>query len=82
MGKAFQLKFDDVAWEYNDEHQKAWEEGRTGVPFIDAAMRQANHEGALRFSLPVSGPVNMLNNAKGTCTIEREWRLLCINAKT
>lgn len=38
MGKAFQTKMDDVVWEYNDEHLKAWKEGRTGYPMVDAGQ--------------------------------------------
>lgn len=45
MGRPFQEKFADVLWETNDEHLQAWKEGRTGVPIVDAAMRQARTMG-------------------------------------
>ena len=32
-------------WEYDDQYIKAWKEGKTGYPAIDAAMRQLNKEG-------------------------------------
>ena len=38
------LKFDFVEWEDDEEGWKKWYEGTTGVPFIDAGMRQLNHE--------------------------------------
>jgi len=38
------LKFESVQWEDDEEGWKKWYEGRTGVPFIDAGMRQLNHE--------------------------------------
>ncbi|TKA73470.1 hypothetical protein B0A55_05954 [Friedmanniomyces simplex] len=38
------LKFDFVQWEDDEEGWKKWCEGRTGVPFIDAGMRQLNAE--------------------------------------
>ena len=38
------LKFEFVHWEDDEEGWKKWYEGRTGVPFIDAGMRQLNHE--------------------------------------
>lgn len=38
------LKFDFVQWEDDEEGWKKWCEGRTGVPFVDAGMRQINHE--------------------------------------
>jgi deoxyribodipyrimidine photo-lyase len=40
MNKPFKPEYSDIEWEYNDEHFKAWTEGRTGYPIVDAAMRQ------------------------------------------
>ncbi|KAI0068783.1 hypothetical protein BV25DRAFT_1986350 [Artomyces pyxidatus] len=45
MGRPFQEKYADVQWETNQAHFDAWKEGRTGVPIVDAAMRQANTMG-------------------------------------
>ncbi|KAI0322475.1 DNA photolyase, FAD-binding/Cryptochrome [Amylostereum chailletii] len=45
MGRTFQGKFDDVQWETDEAHFTAWKEGRTGVPIVDAAVRQANTMG-------------------------------------
>lgn len=45
MGRPYNEKFADVKWEKNDDHLQAWKEGRTGVPIIDAAMRQLNQFG-------------------------------------
>ncbi|TFY79970.1 hypothetical protein EWM64_g4035 [Hericium alpestre] len=45
MGRPFQEKYADVKWETNEEHLEAWKQGRTGVPIVDAAMRQANTMG-------------------------------------
>ncbi|MCJ1448004.1 MAG: hypothetical protein MMC23_008517 [Stictis urceolatum] len=38
------LKFDLVEWEEDEEGWKKWYAGKTGVPFVDAGMRQLNHE--------------------------------------
>jgi deoxyribodipyrimidine photo-lyase len=38
------LKFDFVQWEDDEEGEKKWYEGKTGVPFVDAGMRQLNTE--------------------------------------
>ncbi|KAF2486015.1 DNA photolyase, FAD-binding/Cryptochrome [Neohortaea acidophila] len=38
------LKFDFVQWEEDEEGWEKWCEGKTGVPFVDAGMRQLNHE--------------------------------------
>ncbi|KAG9086554.1 hypothetical protein FRC06_003028 [Ceratobasidium sp. 370] len=45
MGRPFQEKYADVKWETNTAHLKAWKEGKTGVPIVDAALRQANTQG-------------------------------------
>lgn len=34
-----------IPWRKNDEHLKAWADGRTGYPFVDAIMRQLKQEG-------------------------------------
>ncbi|KAI9512211.1 DNA photolyase, FAD-binding/Cryptochrome [Russula earlei] len=45
MGRPFQEKYANVQWESNPEHFEAWRSGRTGVPIVDAAIRQANTMG-------------------------------------
>ena len=47
MGRAFQEKYEDVQWESNPDHFEAWRLGRTGVPIVDAAVRQANTMGTI-----------------------------------
>ena len=47
------LKFDNVQWEDDEEGWYKWCEGKTGVPFVDAGMRQINTvSGGLRVSQP------------------------------
>ena len=41
------IKFDLVEWEDDDEGWHKWCEGRLGVPWVDAGMRQLNHEAYL-----------------------------------
>ncbi|KAK3670704.1 hypothetical protein LTR78_009396 [Recurvomyces mirabilis] len=38
------LKFDNVKWRDDAEDWKRWCEGTTGIPFVDAGMRQINTE--------------------------------------
>ena len=45
MGRPFLEKYADVQWETQEEHLQAWKDGRTGVPIVDAAMRQAREMG-------------------------------------
>ena len=43
--RAFKRETDAIVWSDNDEHFQAWCEGRTGVPIVDAAMRQLRETG-------------------------------------
>ncbi|KAG2367271.1 DNA photolyase, FAD-binding/Cryptochrome [Suillus spraguei] len=45
MGRPFQERFADVKWEINEAHLNAWKEGKTGIPIVDATMRQINTMG-------------------------------------
>ena len=45
MGRPYQEKFTDIKWEVNENHFNAWKEGKTGVPIVDAGMRQLNTMG-------------------------------------
>lgn len=40
MGRAFQPSTEAIVWNDNEAHFRAWCEGRTGVPIVDASMRQ------------------------------------------
>jgi deoxyribodipyrimidine photo-lyase len=44
-GKAFKAEFEHLAFPNNPALFKAWCEGKTGYPLIDAAMRQINQTG-------------------------------------
>lgn len=39
MHRPFKTETERIEWEENEEHQRAWEQGRTGYPIVDAAMR-------------------------------------------
>ncbi|MCJ1350172.1 MAG: hypothetical protein MMC33_000153 [Icmadophila ericetorum] len=43
MNKPFKPEYTNIEWEYDMDTFKAWCEGRTGYPIVDAAMRQLNH---------------------------------------
>ncbi|KAF8556978.1 hypothetical protein OG21DRAFT_1435920 [Imleria badia] len=45
MGRPFQERLANVRWEVNEEHLTAWKQGKTGLPIVDAAMRQMNTMG-------------------------------------
>lgn len=43
--KSFKPKYDRIQWQNNENHFKAWCEGKTGYPLVDAGMRQLNETG-------------------------------------
>ncbi|OAA62163.1 DNA photolyase, FAD-binding/Cryptochrome [Cordyceps fumosorosea ARSEF 2679] len=45
MNKPYKPDYADIEWSYDQDHFKAWCEGKTGFPIIDAAMRQLSHTG-------------------------------------
>jgi deoxyribodipyrimidine photo-lyase len=45
VGSAFKPEYDKIKWLGSQAHFKAWCEGRTGFPIVDAGMRQLNHTG-------------------------------------
>lgn len=42
---AYQSKYENLTWDNDKQLYKAWCEGRTGVPIVDAGMRQLNQTG-------------------------------------
>ena len=45
FGQSFLPWGDMIAWENNESHFNAWKTGQTGVPIVDAAMRELNTTG-------------------------------------
>jgi deoxyribodipyrimidine photo-lyase len=43
--QSFNKKYRKLTWSYNKENFKAWTEGKTGFPLVDAAMRKLNRTG-------------------------------------
>jgi deoxyribodipyrimidine photo-lyase len=43
--KSFKPKYDRIHWRNNETEFKAWCEGKTGYPLVDAGMRQLNKTG-------------------------------------
>ena len=41
----WQKKFDNFEWEDNSDHLSAWQQGLTGMPIVDAAMRELAQTG-------------------------------------
>lgn len=43
--QCFKKKYENIAWRNNEKEFKAWCEGKTGYPIVDAGMRQLNETG-------------------------------------
>ncbi len=41
----FQPRLRGLEWDYDDDRLAAWQQGQTGYPLVDAAMRQLQHTG-------------------------------------
>lgn len=42
MNQAYKSEFEHIHWQNNMTHLQAWQQGKTGFPLIDAAIRQLN----------------------------------------
>lgn len=47
MESNFKKNYDSIVWSQNAAHFKAWCEGMTGVPIVDAGMHQLNQTGRM-----------------------------------
>ena len=45
FNNSFIKKYDKIKWDYNEELLNHWKNGTTGIPLIDASMRQLNECG-------------------------------------
>ncbi|KAJ3223584.1 hypothetical protein HK099_000934 [Clydaea vesicula] len=45
--KPFKLETDNIQWNYDEKLFKAWCDGKTGYPFVDAGMRELNTTGRM-----------------------------------
>lgn len=45
FGNAFYDRFTNIVWSKNEKHFRAWCEGTTGFPIVDAGMRELNTTG-------------------------------------
>jgi len=45
--KNLQSKFDKFPWDQNEDALKAWQKGLTGIPFVDAGMRELWQTGTM-----------------------------------
>ena len=45
VSKSFKPKYDNIVWRNNEAEFEKWKNGKTGVPIVDAGMRELNQTG-------------------------------------
>ncbi|MCH9609195.1 MAG: Deoxyribodipyrimidine photo-lyase [Chlamydiales bacterium] len=69
LGHAFRQKYDAIPWKTNQKHFKAWCEGKTGFPIVDAGMRELNQTGYMH------NRVRMITASFLVKDLHLDWRL-------
>jgi deoxyribodipyrimidine photo-lyase len=67
--RCFQPAFDALRWRDDPERLAAWQQGRTGYPLVDAAMRQLLHSGYMHNRLRMVAASFLCKD------LELDWRL-------
>ena len=68
VSQSFREAYDHIPWRENDEEFKAWCEGRTGYPIVDAGMRELNTTGYMH------NRVRMITASFLTKHLLMDWR--------
>ena len=66
---SFKAQYDTIEWEFNEQHFRAWCEGKTGYPLVDAGMRELNTTGFMH------NRVRMVVASFLTKHLLHDWRL-------
>ena len=69
LNGAFKKNYDKIAWEFDETQWKAWCEGKTGYPMVDAGMRELNETGFMH------NRVRMVVASFLTKHLLHDWRL-------
>jgi deoxyribodipyrimidine photo-lyase len=68
IGSAFYQKYNDLVWDNNDKFFRAWSQGNTGFPIVDAGMRELNITGYMH------NRVRMITASFLTKDLHIDWR--------
>jgi len=66
---AFKKNYDKIVWEFDEKQWRAWCEGKTGYPLVDAGMRELNETGFMH------NRVRMVVASFLTKHLLHDWRL-------
>ena len=65
----FKPKYRNMPWIYSEEYFSKWKTGQTGIPLVDAGMRQLNQTGTMH------NRVRMITASWLTKNLLHDWRL-------
>lgn len=68
FGESFHAKYDNIKWSNNEKAFRAWCEGQTGFPIVDAGMRELNTTGYMH------NRVRMITASFLTKDLHIDWR--------
>ena len=69
MTSAFKPKYRDLPWKFSEDHLNRWQDGQTGIPIVDAGMRELNSTGFMH------NRVRMITASWLTKNLLHDWRL-------
>lgn len=69
LGRAYNKKWDQFPWQNNPSELERWQQGKTGVPIVDAAMRQLNTTGWMHNRLRMVAAMYLVK------ILQLDWRL-------
>ncbi len=73
-----QSKFDNFPWEKNDSHFEKWKTGRTGIPIVDAGMRQLWNTGYIHNRVRMIVGSFLVKNLLLDWRLGEEWFNECL----
>ncbi len=80
---AFRVDLDTIVWAEDDTAVRAWEDGRTGYPIVDAGMRQLRDEGWMHGRVRMIAASFLVKDLGIDWRVgERHFRRLLIDADT
>ncbi|MBI1305067.1 MAG: deoxyribodipyrimidine photo-lyase [Bacteroidetes bacterium] len=47
VGRCFKPEYENIPWRSDDDHLEKWKRGITGIPLVDAGMRELNNTGLM-----------------------------------
>lgn len=69
----FQPKFERFPWRWESEHLAAWQQGRTGVPLVDAGMRELWQTGFMHNRVRMIAASFLVKNLLVHWRLGAEW---------